>query len=279
MEPINKTIRENNNLLFQSAGAFPKLPVLPQELIQTIFLELSSNDIQDAASATKIWNAETIGYSKETENASLLSTINWLIKQLEIDVHPNEIIALKALANESTILESTNLQDVKTSVMNIQEKILGILVDVDPVIFQTVNQHPLFNNFIESLSLFKKIKSIKEGNLSLEQKENALQDLPEKLAKNGLFNKAVTVAATIDDPFCRASSIGKIINTLSEKKQYNDVINIVNTTYLLIPRFYNIPYVVSEGIKKAGQEKALKLASKISYFIVQGEVINYINKY
>jgi|GEM_PF-4590290 len=279
MEPINKTIRENNNLLFQSAGAIPKLPVLPQELIQTIFAELSSNDIQDAASATKIWNAETIGYIKETADAAIKSTINWIIKQLGSDVHANEIIALKALANESTILESKNLQDVTTATMNTKGRILDILVDVDPVVFQTSNQHPLFNNFILSLSIFKKIKSINEGNLSPEQKDCALFYLPRILAGNGQLNKSLAVVKTISDPIVMCNCILDITKTLSEKKQYSDVILVANATYHLTPSFYNFSNLVFEGIKNAGQEKALRLASKISDPIVQGEVISLINKY
>lgn len=227
MEPTHNTNRQDNNLLFQSADAFPQLPVLPHELIKTIFSNLSNVDIQDASSASKLWNTEIMDYVKQEVKQEVQLLEFFILNNLDAKIYDKEINALKTVMEETKILDSANLLNVKSSTISFEKKIINILKKVSNdeliqlnKIFQEKNKNSQFENIFNLAQVYKDFEKLEKNHRG---KINYASDfvrpgtILQNLVKCGHLDEALSILDKVEDLFARRQIFLDVVRAVRDK--------------------------------------------------------------
>lgn len=234
MEPTNNITRLNNNLLFQSADVIPQLPVLPQELINHIFSQFSNSDIQNASSATKLWNVEIMDYVKK----EIQSIEFFILNHLDAKVYDKEINALKTVMCETKILDSANLLNVKASTISFEKKIINILKNISKEdliklngIFQEQNKNSHFENIFNLAQVYKEFEKLEKehrGKINYATDFGRVGTILQNLVKFDHLDDALSILDKVEDQFARrqifldvARAVRDKYKIMSEQNQYD----------------------------------------------------------
>lgn|GEM_PF-3870259 len=138
---------------------------LPYDLVKLIFSHLNVMDIEQASKVNKSWNITTIEVAKTLKFVPLKSFIEWLVGNLDNKFYHHKKWLIVAL-NQTKILETVNLVQVKSCKGILSEKILHILNDIgaDDLVeleslYKKKHAHSPFENFFTLAEIYKRFEN------------------------------------------------------------------------------------------------------------------------
>lgn len=296
MEPTKKVDGLSNNFLIPDADS--QLP-LPKELMDYIFSTLSESEMKDVVTTNKFWNNKSLEYVKNEQYLPLKSLAGWLSVNLS-EEYQDQKDALQSTFNDTSIFKSENLPDVKSSVYDLEKKILDILMGLDELEFlklnlkfNSENKLPQFEHLFDLIPVYKEIERI-EKFLPLTDKETALVSGTSlgKLVAFGNLSKALALIKAIATTPNKQATISSIVlqlnnrylhlretNRYNGQQHFDDAVKIMNLLSMKKPsEFYNLhmfEYKEEFNIKQLVSlciqlfsndrlDKAIELADKFS---------------
>ena len=245
MEPIQGS--NKNNEIKVSGGQVQEGPIksLPSEIIKVIFSQMKSLDPAQLLTISKLWKTEVINCVKEKEFLTAKSFISSLIENLKFITADLQVYDMELKPEESTQLEveikvidevckkltsitvgdknvenvntSFNLVRIKTSLVNVEEKIIDILKYLDREILFTLaemcenNKIPVtwdlevYPNLVQktndktaNLFLLASVSKIIESMKVID--DDSIIQFCGQLKYLGLVDRAVKLSDTISDP-------------------------------------------------------------------------------
>ena len=173
---------------------------LPIHLFEEILSYLNVLDTQSASQVSKLWNVSAIDTAKHEELVEINKFIKFICGNIEESSYPTQIKDLRALIGDKKILNAVNLNQVKYSALEIREKILNVLKDLDNKVLSALEKlsinlkNPVFfQNVFELARIYRNADEIKELDEGIE-KDRALKLVYMELLENRCFDKALEVA-------------------------------------------------------------------------------------
>lgn len=194
---------------------------LPYDLVRLIFSHLNEMDIEQASKVNKSWNVTTVAAAKTLKLVPLKSFIEWLIGNLDNKFYHHKKWLIVAL-NETKILETVNLLQVKSCKGILSEKILHILNDIgaDDLVeleslYKKKHAHSPFENFFTLAEIYKRF----ENKLSLSEiccifRSLVRMDASDKALE--IFNRIIK-NSTVDNFYLIDWKIKILLNCLFEE--------------------------------------------------------------
>ncbi len=276
MEPV-KDVQGKDQFIQNSKPI--ESPALLPELMKFILTEANYEDKHLTGGINKAWNTAFVDINKTQEFRSLKSFVDFAVSHLDDAKYAGQKEELKNALKGTSILNSVNLLEVKSSSYELKEKIINLLKQVDEKDLHLLqaNFHkelkpitiPNFPHLIEvykALDLintnFTEFKNKNQLNENF-TKNDALKDSIIKLLHKNAFEKAFEVASAnnLTDHFfeellpylTRTNQIDTAfihVNTLLEsnleknsmEKVFNTLSNLANSNLLSkIPKNLDFP--------------------------------------
>lgn len=273
MEPIQESNKTNVNGIETLVEEGP-INSLPPELVRVIFSQMESLDPAQLLTVSKLWKAEVINTVKDREYsttksfiASLIQNLKFLATDLQVDDmeltsdERSELdMEIKVIDEVCKKLESItlvdknndninvpfNLSTIKTSLVNVEEKIIDILKDLDREILFTLddmcknNKTPLTwdmevyplsltvpdesTNLFFLVSVFKILDSMKVHD------DDLILQMAMSLSSRGFADRAVKLCKTFSNELNQKEVIEIISINMCEGNQYDKGIKIAKAS-------------------------------------------------
>lgn len=290
MEPINRSLINIDQLT--QDPCYMDQDIIPYELIEMIMSYFDNMDLQQLSFVNKSWKIISLDTAIRRE-FSIKSFINLTVRHL--DKHEETQNELKKIVQESLILKSLNLMDVKTSILDSQKKIIHILQDLEiselinlDTSFRQENQqnHPLLS-LLQISKIYNEINNIKAINPAFQEKR--LNKIIEFLIFYGHYEKSIEVIDKITHQSYKANSALTLTSSIIKIYKTEIAIKRISQLLLILSKenphdsFSALAVCLDTLIKNNFFEEVIEFAEKTANFASEhpdfGNILGMILKY
>lgn len=215
MEPTKPSHgKDNSDVMKMGEQVEPKgINKLPPEIINLIISENKNDqDLKSSSEVNRVWNKETIAIVNN-EFPALQSFITDLFENIPMQCidQKNALIDLKV----TKILDSVNINEIKSSLNKLKEQILNILKTLEKEDLESLKNDfkgkvpSTFSNAFDIAIIYQNL----DESLKNMPRELAIKPVAYALAELGLFDKAVELLDTIPDRSRAYTSYSRVAET------------------------------------------------------------------
>lgn len=310
---MNKLIGvgNNDNLLWYNKPPEEKNLInnaLSPEVFEKVLSYISNEELQKTRFVSSEWNVASIDTVKYEEFSHIKRFAKFLASNLSEKSYPTQREKLFNIKNNTKILNSSNLTEVKSSIYDLRKNVLNILTELNNEDLELLEESSkdaikpqFFENIIDDMvTVFKKtkdnhyipgevttiyLKLIYNNNIEEalaivklipdDLKDDALRDISKELMNNSNFDKAIEIANTIQEENAKGNVLADIVYALT-KIDIDKAMKITNTISSQTTRGYCLWHISEIHAKNNDIKTAIEVANTISYKGVYGSALGSI---